>query len=145
MYSKLWEEKTGVSILSPIQYYSQELEKAGWDQNQDNMKFYEAVKEYDIKPFWEYVQKEIQSAKQEELNFPDLFQSESSEITPEPDIFSFDSENEQPEQQEYTQENLLEMPDLSDLFEIDKEIRLEISEELGHSRLDITNTYLGHP
>ncbi|HFC76813.1 MAG TPA: hypothetical protein ENJ27_01145 [Candidatus Moranbacteria bacterium] len=138
-YSQLWEEKVGIRIEAPIKYYSEQLQQAGWD---GSGKFYDAVLELNIKPFWEYVQEEILSTKQEELNFPDLFQSESSEVTSEPDIFSL---NEQPEQQEYTQENLLEMPDLSDLFEIDKEIRLEISEELGHSRLDITNTYLGHP
>ncbi len=130
MYSQLWEEKTGVSILSPIQYYSQELEKAGWNPDQD-MKFYDAVKEYEIKPFWEYVREEIQEHLQ---------QDQSNLI--EPDIFSLN----EPEQQEYDQSNLLEMPEPDfDIFEIDKEIRMEISEELGHSRLDITNTYLGHP
>ena len=129
MYSQLWEEKTGVSIQAPIQYYSEQLEKAGWNGD-DGLKFYEAVEKYDIKPFWEYVQDSIEQK----------FQSESSEVTPEPDIFSLN----EPEQQEYDQSNLLEMPDLSDLFEIDKEIRLEISEELGHSRLDVTHTYLGH-
>ena len=33
---------------------------------------------------------------------------------------------------------------IQEIKEIDKEIRQEISKELGHSRLDITNTYLGH-
>ena len=44
---------------------------------------------------------------------------------------------------EYTKEetNL----SIHEIKEIDREIRMEISEELGHSRLDITNTYLGHP
>ncbi len=32
----------------------------------------------------------------------------------------------------------------AEIKKIDKEIRMEISEALGHSRLDITNTYLGH-
>lgn len=32
-----------------------------------------------------------------------------------------------------------------ELKELDQEIRQEISEELGHSRTDITNAYLGHP
>ena len=130
MYSQLWEEKTGVSILSPIQYYSQELEKAGWDQN-DGLKFYEAVQEYNIKPFWEYVSDTIQEHLQEQ---------NQTNILEMPDIFGLN----EPEQQEYDQSNLLEIPDF-DIFEIDKEIRMEISEELGHSRLDITNTYLGHP
>ncbi len=126
-YSELWQEKTeieGLNIQAPIKYYSEQLEKAGWDPNQDNIKFYEAVEKYDVKPFWEYVQEEIQSS-----------------ITPEPDIFSLNEA-----EQEYDQSNLLEMsePDF-DIFALDKEIRLEISEELGHSRLDITNTYLGHP
>jgi len=35
--------------------------------------------------------------------------------------------------------------DVSQLKSIDKEIRQEVSEQLGHSRLDITNVYLGHP
>ena len=34
---------------------------------------------------------------------------------------------------------------IHEIKEIDREIRMEISEELGHSRLDVTNTYLGHP
>ena len=34
---------------------------------------------------------------------------------------------------------------IHEIKEIDREIRQEISEELGHNRLDITNTYLGHP
>jgi integrase len=34
--------------------------------------------------------------------------------------------------------------EISELKSIDKEIRQEISEELGHNRLDITNAYLGH-
>ena len=38
-----------------------------------------------------------------------------------------------------------EQTGIDNFREIDKEIRLLISEELGHSRLDITNTYLGHP
>ena len=32
---------------------------------------------------------------------------------------------------------------ISEAREIDREIRQEISEQLGHSRLDVTNTYLG--
>ena len=98
-YTELWQEKTGIEIQSPIQYYSEQLQQAGWDPNQDNMKFYEAVKEHDIKPFWDYVQ--------------DQFKDQANIAT-------------------------------DKLFEIDKEIRQEISEQLGHSRLDITNVYLGH-
>jgi len=126
-YSELWQEKTGIeglNIQAPIKYYSEQLQQTGWN---GEGKFYEAVQEHDIKPFWEYVREEIQEHLQEQ----------SIEM---PDIFGLN----EPEQQEYTQENLLEMPDF-DIFEIDKEIRMEISEELGHSRLDITNTYLGHP
>jgi hypothetical protein len=99
MYSSLWEEKTGVEILSPIEYYTEQLVGAGWDPVDDMVDnlFYEAIEEHDITPWWEYVQEQLP---------------------------------------EY---------DLEDLKEIDHEIRWEISEELGHSRLDITNTYLGHP
>lgn len=93
MYSQLFEEKTGVSIQAPIQYYSQELEKAGWD---GSGKFYEAVKNFEIKDFWEYAKDQADMA-------------------------------------------------VDKLLEIDKEIRMEISNELGHNRLDITNIYLGHP
>ena len=42
---------------------------------------------------------------------------------------------------DYVQE---QVPEEIDFKEIDQEIRMEISEELGHSRLDITHTYLGH-
>jgi len=90
-YSAKWEQKTGIAIQSPIKYYSSELEAKNWD---GSGKFYDAVKEYDITPFREYVQEQV------------------------PEI---------------------------DFKEIDNEIRQEISEELGHNRLDITNTYLGHP
>ena len=93
-YTELWQEKTGVSIQAPIQYYSQELQQAGW--NGEGMKFYEAVKEFEIKPFWDYVR-------------------DQADIS------------------------------IDKAMEIDKEIRTEISEQLGHSRLDVTNTYLGHP
>ena len=96
-YTLKWEQKTGVAIQSPIKYYSEQLERAGWDSSG---KFYDAVKEYDVTPFRDYVQEQIQD-----------------------------------------QSKLLEMPDI---LEIDREIRQEISEELGHSRLDITNVYLGH-
>ena len=96
MYSQFWEEKTGIRLEAPIKYYSEQLQQAGW--NGEN-KFYEAVKELEIKPFWEYVQDQFKD--QADLN-------------------------------------------IDKMFEIDKEIRQEISEQLGHSRLDITNTYLGH-
>lgn len=99
-YSAMWRERTGAEIQSPIKYYSEQLERAGWD---GSGKFYDAVQDFDITPFREYVQEQIQ---------------------------------------EQDQSKLLEMPDI---LEIDREIRQEISEELGHSRLDITNTYLGHP
>jgi hypothetical protein len=101
MYSSLWEQKTGVEILSPIEYYTEQLQLvgAGWDPADDMVDnlFYEAVEDFEIKPFWEYVQDELP---------------------------------------EYS---------IDELREIDHEIRWEISEELGHSRIDITNTYLGHP
>jgi len=32
---------------------------------------------------------------------------------------------------------------MDQIKEIDREIRLEISEELGHSRVDVTRYYLG--
>jgi len=92
-YSELWQEKTGVSIQAPIQYYSSELEKIGW--NGEDMKFYEAVREHEIKSWFEYTKEETGL-------------------------------------------------DIKEIKEIDKEIRQEISEQLGHSRIDITNTYLGH-
>ena len=95
-YSELWREKVGVEIQAPIKYYTHELEKVGWDPNQDNMKFYEAVEKYEIKDFWDYVQDQADMA-------------------------------------------------VDRLMELDKTIRMEISNELGHSRIDITNTYLGHP
>jgi integrase len=49
------------------------------------------------------------------------------------------------ETKEAFRENLQEKTSLSisEAREIDREIRQEISEQLGHSRLDVTNTYLG--
>jgi len=49
------------------------------------------------------------------------------------------------ETKEAFRENLQEKTGLStsEAREIDREIRQEISEQLGHSRLDVTNTYLG--
>jgi len=123
-YSQLWEEKTGVRIEAPIKYYSEQLQQAGWD---GEGKFYDAIKEYDIKPFWDYVQETIAEKMQEELNFPDIVDMQADN------------------QAEHDHSKLLEMPEPEfDIFQIDKEIRLEISSELGHNRLDITNTYLGH-
>ena len=96
MYRSIWQEKTGTAIQSPIQYYSEQLEKAGWTSD-SGQKFYDAVKEYEIKSWWDYASKELPEYTKQEIKL------------------------------------------------IDKEIRIEISSQLGHSRLDITNTYLGHP
>ncbi len=90
-YSEMWKKRTGAEIQAPIKYYSEQLQASGWD---GSGKFYDAVSEFEIKPFWEYVQEQV------------------------PEI---------------------------DFKKIDNKIRQEISEELGHNRLDITNTYLGHP
>ncbi len=90
-YSEMWKERTGVSIQAPIKYYSERLQENNWD---GSGKFYDAVKEFEVKPFADYVQEQV--------------------------------------------------PEIDNFREIDQEIRMEISEELGHSRLDITHTYLGH-
>ncbi len=91
-YSSKFEQKTGVGIQSPIQYYSEQLERAGWN---GEGKFYDAVSNYQIKNFLEHAMEKTGLEKAE-------------------------------------------------IKKIDKEIRLEVSESLGHSRLDITNVYLGH-
>ncbi len=92
-FSALWEQKTGESIKSPIEYYSSKLEAFNWS---GEGKFYTAVKENNIPNWREYVREETGLSKQE-------------------------------------------------IKEIDKEVRQQITEELGHSRLDVTNVYLGHP
>jgi len=97
LYSQLWQEKTEVEIKAPIQYYSEQLEKAGWTSD-SGQKFYDAVKEYSIPSWYDYAEKVLED-----------------KLT------------------------------ISEIKEIDKEIRMQISEELGHSRLDVTNVYLGHP